>query len=145
MKRSPIKRKKSLRDAYADKIRREGFPPNKPRTPQEARKRSTLPRSTPKRAKEQSAYLKARIAFLSRPENEFCHVCKLRAESGEDCGQRLSTETHHSRGRIGRLLLAEEFWLAVCSSCHSWLHDNPKKAREIGALVPSAQWNVYPA
>ncbi len=43
-----------------------------------------------------------------------------------------STEVHHMRGRIGQLLLDENYWLPVCSNCHRLIEDNPEMARERG-------------
>lgn len=57
---------------------------------------------------------------------------------------RASKEVHHTRGRAGALLTAEEFWLALCRRCHCWVHDNPGKAREAGLLCQPGEWNKVP-
>lgn len=46
------------------------------------------------------------------------------------------TEVHHTRGRVGGLMLDRQFWLALCSKCHRWIHDHPAKARAAGLLGP---------
>lgn len=65
-------------------------------------------------------YTPQRKAYLLA--HRLCAVCK----------ERRSAEVHHTRGREGKLLLAEEFWLAVCWTCHRKIHENPKWAKEAG-------------
>jgi hypothetical protein len=74
-------------------------------------------------------YLKARKKFLA--VNRKCKRCG-----------KPSTEIHHSRGRIGRLLLMEEHWVALDRCCHNWVGDNPVEAREAGLLCELGQWNT---
>lgn len=45
-----------------------------------------------------------------------------------------STDIHHMRGRIGDLLCDTSWWMALSREAHSWIHDNPKEAREKGYL-----------
>jgi hypothetical protein len=72
-----------------------------------------------KRAKQLRAYSIMRPIFLrSAP---FCEVI--------DCLNR-STEIHHTKSRIGEMLLDERYLMAVCFSCHRKIHENPKWARE---------------
>lgn len=52
-----------------------------------------------------------------------------------------STEVHHTRGRIGALLLDERFWKAVSSEGHNWIHAHPNEARKLGLLCEVGQWN----
>ena len=74
-----------------------------------------------KRSKENSKYLKDRIDFLNKPENKICPV------TGES-----TTEIHHQKGRIGKLLLDQNFWLAVSRKGHQEIESNPEWAKEKG-------------
>jgi hypothetical protein len=95
-----------------------------------ARKRSKLA--------DDRLYATRRRWFLAMPENSSCPVAwaglipdlngYLRPH------WRAAVEIHHTRGRIGRMLLAEEFWLGVSSEGHRWIHDHPALARESGLL-----------
>lgn len=55
-----------------------------------------------------------------------------------------STDCHHSRGRQGSLLLAAEFWRAVCRVCHDRVKADPTWARAHDLLPPIGQWNSTP-
>ena len=46
-----------------------------------------------------------------------------------------STELHHSKGRIGKLLNNPLYFKALCHSCHSWAEKNPILAKELGLSV----------
>ena len=52
-----------------------------------------------------------------------------------------ATECHHTRGKRGRLLNYEPFWLPVCSGCHTWIHQNIPEAREAELICELGQWN----
>jgi nitrate/TMAO reductase-like tetraheme cytochrome c subunit len=41
-------------------------------------------------------------------------------------------DIHHSKGRTGNLMLDDTEFVAVCRSCHTWIHENPKQAKELG-------------
>jgi len=45
---------------------------------------------------------------------------------------RLASECHHMRGRNGKLLMDERYWLPVCRKCHRFLTEHSKLARELG-------------
>lgn len=55
-----------------------------------------------------------------------------------------SEEIHHTRGRIGRLLTEEKYWLAVSAAGHDWIHNNMDAARRLGLLCQKGQWNLMP-
>jgi hypothetical protein len=44
-------------------------------------------------------------------------------------------DVHHKAGRIGDMLLKEEYWLAVCRSCHDWIETHPIESRELGYSI----------
>jgi hypothetical protein len=80
------------------------------------------PRSS-KRASEESDYKQKRIFFLLK--NPHCQAKLI------GCCTHESTEVHHMRGRIGILLLDQEYWLPVCRACHAWIEVNPTLAKEL--------------
>ena len=43
-----------------------------------------------------------------------------------------ATECHHTKGRTGKLLLDQKWWLAVSRAGHNWINDNPNAAMEKG-------------
>lgn len=79
-----------------------------------------------------SPYAVARTKFLM--ENHRCRACN-RIPAGAR-PPRVSCDVHHSRGRLGSLLMDARFWIPVCRICHNWIHANPAAAREAGLLGP---------
>lgn len=77
-------------------------------------------------------YMKLRDAFLrSRP------CC-------ERCGRAAKRDVHHTRGRAGGLLIAVQWWVALCRECHDWVAVNPRLAMsETVAGIPllGRAWN----
>lgn len=55
-----------------------------------------------------------------------------------------ATEVHHIRGRLGPLLEDQQYWLAVSTQGHRWIHNNPVKARELGFMAQPGDWNRTP-
>jgi len=51
------------------------------------------------------------------------HVCTLK-----------STDVHHMKGR-GKYLNDTSTWLSVCRTCHEWIENNPKDAKELGYSI----------
>ncbi len=90
-------------------------------------KKSPLRRVSKKRAAALKLYFAAKNHFLGNYRPCECH--------GVDnpCVNR-ATEVHHVRGRSGNYLLDQRYWLAICQMCHAWIHDNAKKARQLGLL-----------
>lgn len=80
-----------------------------------------LRRASNKRQAENKIYLKLRAEFLR--DNPYC-MCDDRHKA---------TEVHHTHGR-GKFFLDEMTWMAICQSCHRWIHNNPSRARENGWL-----------
>lgn len=78
-----------------------------------------------KRKIENKIYSRTRKEFLSKPENKYCEVFK----------NRLSTEVHHAKGRIGDLFLNTEFWISVSSEGHKYIHENDSWSRKRGFLL----------
>src|SRR5688572_137301 len=128
-------RKKSMRQAYADKCRERGqMNPQwktkaaaKPQTPRQPR--STLRAESKKRASEKRLYFKESAIWLNEPAHRACGICLVLGET-----PKASTEVHHYRGRRGRLLRDQRFWIPSCRSHRSTPHDRPNWAREVGIL-----------
>jgi hypothetical protein len=99
--------------------------PNKPNF----KPRYRIPAMSKVRHARMKEYFKARSKFLS--VNKKCVRCGKPA-----------TEIHHTRGRVGKLLLMECYWAALDRGCHNWVGDNPKEARESGLLCELGQWNT---
>jgi hypothetical protein len=68
-------------------------------------------------------YSKKRIAFLALHHN--CQAKLVGCTSN-------ATDVHHKIGRIAESFLNIRTWLAVCRSCHKWIEENPKEAKELG-------------
>jgi hypothetical protein len=77
----------------------------------------------------QQEYGKIRTKFLR--ENKACEICKDSA----------ATDIHHKRGRAGALLCDTIYWMALCRSCHSFIHQNMEQARMAGWLCKKGEWN----
>ena len=89
--------------------------------------RTPIPRVSKKRQKETVEYLKIRTEYLN--EHKLCEA-KLPGCSG------FSTEIHHIKGGEERstTYLDTTTYMAICRSCHSYVHLNPKISRELGYL-----------
>lgn len=70
----------------------------------------------------QNNYNKLRKEFLN--EHPLCQA-KMRGCTHQ------ATDVHHKRGR-GKYYLDTSSWLAVCRSCHEWIHRNTADAIELG-------------
>lgn len=88
-----------------------------------------------KRAEEMKLYRKEKEIWLK--ENKCCARC------GDHVAIGAEIDLHHVRGRVGKLLRAQHFWMPLCRYCHNWVHDNPKEAREKGFLAQLGDWNRY--
>lgn len=43
-----------------------------------------------------------------------------------------STQIHHSKGRIGELLIDTKYFVAICYNCHRYVEENPLEAYQNG-------------
>lgn len=126
MKRTPLKRKTPMKRSQK---------PLK-RTP--LKKQSQSKSSKEKRA----SYSKAKKEYMEFDRlNGFKHCC-------EKCKKNVGIENldlHHKAGRTGssinqygemeRNLTNKATFMAVCRTCHNWIHENPKESREMGWLI----------
>jgi len=90
-------------------------------------KRAPIPQRSEKRSKEERMYSAKRIIFLG--EHPMCeaHISGI-------CTNH-STECHHKRGRIGKDLLDETMWLALCHNCHEYIENHREFAMEKGYSI----------
>ena len=70
------------------------------------------------RAKQERIYRRKRLAFLALHRR-----CAVYLQPSE--------QVHHSRGRLGPLLLDERWWIPVSSNGHEWIDRNRDQARKI--------------
>lgn len=100
-------------------------PSKRPKTQQKprVRQRKAIPAVSKRRQAQNRKYMKARDRFLK--DHPYCGICE----------HNFSTQIHHKKHREGKLLLVEEFWIALCGTCHTWVHDQPERAREQGYLL----------
>ncbi len=88
-------------------------------------RRARVKRVSERRRKEGAEYAKKRKAFLA---------ARPRCEAAPLACRQPSTDVHH-RAKRGRNYLDESTWIAVCRTCHDWIHAHPKEARELGLLA----------
>ena len=98
------------------------FSPHPKPDPSPKKKRKRIPMYSTKREEQIRQYSEDRLAFLE--ENKVCPVTKGR-----------TTQIHHKKGRIGKLYLDKDYWLAVSAEGHKWIEENPIKAKELGYSV----------
>jgi len=85
------------------------------------KKRTPLKKVSEKRKKENILYSELRIDFLSLPENQICPI------TGQP-----TTDIHHKKGRIGKLLTDTNYWIALSREGHEFVESNPEWAYENG-------------
>jgi hypothetical protein len=83
--------------------------------------RKSLKNVSPKRELENEQYKALRLEFLSRPENKICPIMKIE-----------TTDIHHKKGRVGKLFLDTNFWIALSREGHRTVEGNPDWAKEQG-------------
>lgn len=89
-----------------------------------------------KRAVELREYQKEKKLWLK--EHRCCERCGSHTDTNH-----VVIDLHHVRGRVGKLLRAQHFWMPLCRQCHNWVHENPTPAREQGFLAELGDWNRY--
>lgn len=83
-------------------------------------------------------YTAAKRLFLER--HPWCKVCEMLNRINGSIER--STDIHHTRGRLGTLLLHEPWWVPCCRACHDYVGRHPGWAREHGFLCAIGEWNV---
>ncbi len=96
---------------------------NSNKTVYRKKKSIIIPKQSKKRRSQNVLYSKKRRIFME--QNKYCQAnlsnCTI-----------LATDLHHKRGRIGKLLTDERYFLAVCRSCHNYIESHPIFAKEKG-------------
>jgi hypothetical protein len=87
------------------------------------RKRKEINRISGKRKKEMAIYRRKRDVFMKK--HEVCEVCK----------NAKPTDLHHRKGRSGKMIYKERYFLAVCRPCHTKIENNPIWAKKNGYSV----------
>lgn len=129
-----LRRKSSLRESYAQKLRQAGMFTKTPL-------RTFLKRGKP--LKKISRSQRARMARYHEVRNEYlrthpvCGICLVRNQKPAP-----ATEVHHIYGRNGSLLCDERGFCPSCFNCRLWPHENPVEARAAGVLGEAWQWGV---
>ena len=93
-----------------------------PARPKPKKKRKWLRRVALKKAAKNRLYNFRAKRF--KAEHPICEIC----------GHRKTQDVHHTRGRHFGNLLEELTWLALCRTCHRYVHDHPKESRAKGWL-----------
>jgi len=83
--------------------------------------RKSIKNVSTKRELENEQYKALRLEFLSRPENKICPIMKTETK-----------DIHHKKGRIGKLLLDTNYWIALSREGHRLVEENPEWAKEQG-------------
>jgi hypothetical protein len=128
-KRNDEFRRRRIEAAKRQRERQQAKPPKRI-APMSARRRSEL-----------TDYAVARRVFLKqRPNCEACakltglHPCV-------DAKPHPATDIHHKRGRLGKLLHDQRYWIPCCQHAHDFIHRNPVIARALDLLAQPGQWN----
>lgn len=105
-------------------------------------------RVSKRRQQATAAYRRAAKRFVAEAvaRGETCPVVAGVPElrDGRKYGHPVSgrlNEVHHVRGRLGPLLMAERFWIALSKQGHRWVHEHVNEARERGWLARRGDWN----
>jgi hypothetical protein len=104
------------------------------------RRRRIAPRSK-LGARRAAIYAKVRADYLR--ENRWCKVALLLPGPGR--GELVeATQVHHSRGKLGPLLIDTRFFVAVSAASHDWIERNKNDARRYGFLCERGLFNSPP-
>lgn len=91
----------------------------------EKKKSKSIKLISDKKLEELAIYRPLRDKYLA--EHPICEV--------KGCGRK-TTNLHHKKGRIGKLLFDTEYFMACCELCHPQkIHNNPVWSRENGYLI----------
>ncbi len=87
-------------------------------------KRSPLRKMSKAKAKEHRKYILARARALPGKICEWpSNVCTQPAD-----------DIHHLRGRRGKMLTDQRYWMFICRDHHRYIHDHAKESRQMGLL-----------
>ena len=76
-----------------------------------------------------SRYSKAKKNYMeNRKHKDHCERCNTLVGIK-------NLDLHHKAGRAGDLMHDEEFFAALCRTCHNQVHEYPKDSRKAGWLI----------
>jgi len=93
---------------------------------------------SPARAREMAKYRKEAKEFIRwhREAGILCPVALALMENKEPRPSDYQVEdVHHKKGRVGKLLRDQRYWLAVSRWGHEFIHSHPNIARKMGWLI----------
>ena len=97
-------------------------------------RRKPIRRVSSKRAAQLKEYTKLRKEFMAANP-----ICKVWLDENPDSmfhvDASASTDVHHKKSRVGKMLLDTRYWMAVSRTAHQRIHQFPKWAREKGYLL----------
>jgi len=100
-------------------------------------RRKPIRRVSSKRAAQLKEYTKLRKEFMAAHP-----ICKVWLDENPDFQDgdmwpnfAASTDIHHRKSRVGKMLLDTRYWMAVSRTAHQRIHQFPKWAREKGYLL----------
>ena len=96
--------------------------------PKPTAKQKRIPPRSLKRSKQEAEYSQKRKIYLDKHpmcEAHIPNVCTGKA-----------TEVHHKYSGKDRdsFFIDDTTWMAICRQCHTWIHNNSKKARDMDYL-----------
>lgn len=113
----------------------------KKRTPKKVKKVTRIKsRSKVMRGKMAYYNIRKRVFLEAHPQCEACHRLLGEITSSYPFRKHPAADIHHIRGRAGKLLLDERYWIGVCRNAHNFIHDNPEIARKAGLLAQRGEW-----
>jgi len=100
-------------------------------------RRKPIRRVSSKRAAQLKEYTKLRKEFMAA--NPICQVWLDENPSAlafQEYGDAAaSTDVHHKKSRVGKMLLDTRYWMAVSRTAHQRIHQFPKWAMEKGYIL----------
>lgn len=95
------------------------------------------PKPVTERAAARKLYALSRAAFLT--VNRWCAVAL--ALGGP---KKTANQVHHTRGRLGTLLIDQRYWKGVSAAGHRWIDEHREEARDLGLLCERGDWHRIP-
>lgn len=135
----------SLREAYADKLKRQGTRTTFDRHGKPHR-RKPLKKIGKALRNEHAIYLASFEAWVQKPGNESCAICRCLFHVGNVDQVNPTTERHHFRGRHHKLLNWEPGWVPCCRFHREWPHQpkNRVRAEAWGIISTRTEFDTYP-
>ncbi len=83
-----------------------------------------------------------RATELETEYRRISRIFKIDHPKCQACQNRKTNDIHHTRGKLGELLIDWRYFLAVCRTCHNWIGCNIEAARTRGWICERGLWNV---